>query len=435
MKLSLLIPSRNNVEFLKLCYSSIRKNQGNHFVEILVLDDKSDKDTTWEWCLETMKLDSNFKAFKNERKERLGISSGFKFLSQQATQDVIGHFHADMFMIGGTLDEIEKELFVFYEDFDIFDPISGKKTTITDRKSPNNKKVVCLTRIEPPIYDNPGLYPEKIIWKDAPIEIEDWDEQKILDFLPDAKKLWNDKRTGGHFVPFFMFRDEYLKLGGNDIDNFPKQAREDSDFAFRLVLADYNTIQIPTFVYHFASRGNRRSKDNNGTWQDSEEWQIINRNSERNFIRKWQTFHPLHDAELSPRRPKVYNIGFKVENLSVYALYFIEPWCKFIQIHNVNDARIIEEYIQSEQINTTVNLFEKFSSSELTTDIIVEFNCDRLFKSDLKLLEQLSMILEDSGEIGKFKLGNLNITVKSLQTYEQNLIICKNTPISLNETN
>ena len=88
MNLSLLIPSRNNLEFLKLCYSSIRKNQGNHFVEILVLDDKSDKDNTWEWCLETMQLDPNFKAFKNNRTERLGISGGFKFLSQQATQDV-----------------------------------------------------------------------------------------------------------------------------------------------------------------------------------------------------------------------------------------------------------------------------------------------------------------------------------------------------------
>lgn len=80
MNISLLIPSRNNIEFLKLAYSSIRKNQGNHYVEILVLDDKSDKDNTWEWCEEIMQIDPNFKAFKNNRKERLGISGGFKFL-------------------------------------------------------------------------------------------------------------------------------------------------------------------------------------------------------------------------------------------------------------------------------------------------------------------------------------------------------------------
>ena len=80
MNISILIPSRNNLEFLKLAYSSIRKNQGNHFVEILVLDDKSDKDNTWECCLETMQNDPNFKDFKNNRKERLGISGGYKFL-------------------------------------------------------------------------------------------------------------------------------------------------------------------------------------------------------------------------------------------------------------------------------------------------------------------------------------------------------------------
>ena len=41
MKISLIIPSRNNLKYLKWSYDSIRKNQGNHEVEICVADDAS----------------------------------------------------------------------------------------------------------------------------------------------------------------------------------------------------------------------------------------------------------------------------------------------------------------------------------------------------------------------------------------------------------
>lgn len=412
MNISILIPSRNNLEFLKLAYSSIRKNQGNHFVEILVLDDKSDKDNTWEWCLETMQTDPNFKAFKNNRKERLGISGGYKFLSQQATQDVIGHFHADMFMVEGTLNAVERYLFssgIFEGKYD---------------------KVVCLTRIEPPIYTEPGLYPEKIIWEDAPIEIEDWNEQKFLDFLPTAKKMWNGKITAGHFVPFFMFREEYLKLGGVDSDNYKFQAREDSDHAFRMVLAGYKTIQIPTFVYHFASRGNRRAKDNSGTWKDSPEWQEIDRISTRNFIRKWGSFHPLHDEFLKPRRPNKFNIGFKIVNCSLDLLHLLEPWCNILECDLSLDER--KTYCEREQINTKFNLIQKLFNNGLSfCDIWVEIDGQRFGEQEWKYIQQLSEIINESGEIGEFELGNLKIKITAMNHYENDLIVCKNEPINL----
>ena len=47
MKISFIQPSRNNLKYLKWSYNSIRKNQGNHEVEICVADDAS-TDGTWE---------------------------------------------------------------------------------------------------------------------------------------------------------------------------------------------------------------------------------------------------------------------------------------------------------------------------------------------------------------------------------------------------
>ena len=51
MEISFIIPSRNNKKYLEWAYNSIRKNQGNHKVEICVADDFSE-DGTKEWCKE-----------------------------------------------------------------------------------------------------------------------------------------------------------------------------------------------------------------------------------------------------------------------------------------------------------------------------------------------------------------------------------------------
>lgn len=451
MKISILIPSRNNLGFLQLAYNSIRKHQGNHFVEILVLDDISDKDGTWDWCEEISSFDLNFKAFQNKRKERLGISSGYKFLSQQATQEVICHFHADMVMTEGTLDAVERELFP--QSFFKHTPHGLEKRSIdlcfrhpvTDiLHFPYFKKVVCLTRIEPPIYNKPGVYPEKIIWAESPPQAENWNDDYFKAFLPKLKNLWNNKTTGGHFAPFFMFREEYNRLGGNDIDNFPKQAREDSDFAFRLVLDGFKTIQIPHFVYHFASRGNRRSQHESGNFIDNPEWQEIEQKSVRNFIRKWGTMK-LHDDDLTPIKPVKYNIGFRIKNCSPAFLWHLEPWCSqcFVSFAlGYSDIYEICEYIKIEQSNTTVDIESKITP-ELSDpdkwtepDIWVDIDIEKISEFEYNrfqtgYLQNLSEIITQSGEIGQFELGNLKITINAMNHYENDLIVCKNEPISL----
>ena len=45
--ISFIIPSRNNLRYLKWCYKSIRKNLG-HIHEICIADDASE-DGTLEW--------------------------------------------------------------------------------------------------------------------------------------------------------------------------------------------------------------------------------------------------------------------------------------------------------------------------------------------------------------------------------------------------
>lgn len=380
------MPSRNGAEFLEWSYNSIRKNQGNHIVEILVLDDNSDKDNTWEWCEKVMIEDPYFKAFRNTSSERLGISGGHKYLSDQATMDVICHWHNDMYLTPGALDAVEKELNL------------------------NQKTCVCLTRIEHSMGYQPG--PEKVIWDNAPLEFNEWSEVSFLSDLPYLKQKWEGKTTKGHFAPYFISAAAYRELGSNDTVTFPLQSREDSDFGFRLVLAGIQTIQIPEFVFHFASRGNRRNKYETNTLNDNPVWVAHNEKATRNFIRKWQTLH-LHDAQLCPTPPERYNVKFILKNATLKLVELLEPWCDVMEV----DIGI-KEYISKEQPNTAFDLFKKFHLEVVPCSVTVHIDGDKFRGDDIIYIQNLSKVITANLQIqnstqlaqfGSMLIGAVNI--------------------------
>jgi glycosyltransferase involved in cell wall biosynthesis len=106
MKISLIVPSRNNLKYLKWSYAAARKNQGNHTVEYCVADDFSN-DGTWEWCQEMMTADSDFKAIRNDGPTRLGHTILYdRLVNEVASHDVCMIYHADMYLCPGALDAI-----------------------------------------------------------------------------------------------------------------------------------------------------------------------------------------------------------------------------------------------------------------------------------------------------------------------------------------
>jgi len=94
--ISLIQPSRNNLKYLKWSYDSVRKNGGPD-IEICVADDFS-SDGTWEWCLERMEADPNFKAIRNEGPTRVGHTILYdKLINEVSTKEIVGIWHADMY--------------------------------------------------------------------------------------------------------------------------------------------------------------------------------------------------------------------------------------------------------------------------------------------------------------------------------------------------
>ena len=88
------------------------------------------------------------------------------------------------------------------------------------------------------------------------------------------------------------------------------------------------------------------------------------------------------------------------------------------------------EYVKEEQPNTQFDLDEKIKLyghnkiSELH-DICVEFNAEQLNNENFQVLVNLSKMLQDSGEIGEMEYDIFKFYIKSLETYEKNLVVCK----------
>jgi len=399
-KISFIQPSRNNLKYLKWSYESIRKNLDEGH-EICWADDFSD-DGTWEWMQEIAEKDKNVKIHRNEGPTRLGHTILYDTLVDMATNDIIMIYHADMYACP-------------YMDLEVL-----RKLT--------RGSVVSATRIEPPLHPDG---PEKIL-KDFGIEPEEFNEKELLEFVEGDLEHSDEKYTQGIFAPWAMYKDDFLAIGGHD-PLYAPQSKEDSDIFNRFVLAGYETIQTwQGFVYHMTCRGSR-FKDGamrNPAGQvfmknrESSEWLAQNLRSTRNFIRKWG--HMVkHDKYLKPIIPPKYDIGFVVEHCDSNMLKELEPWCSDIYGDWVGHKGFgVNKYIEEEQPNTKFKLSNKLHShhTKPINDIVISFDAQKLTPQNFQIIVNISEMLADSGEIGDMEYDIFKFSIKSLKTYEKELI-------------
>jgi glycosyltransferase involved in cell wall biosynthesis len=397
MQISFIIPSRNNYRFLKWSYDSIRKNQGNHDVQICVADDAS-TDGTWEWCQETMQRDKHFQAIRNDGPERQGlVILNDRLVNEVAKHDLCIIYHADMYLCPGALDAIEKHL--------------------------KEKTIVSLTRIEPPLHP-PG--PEKIL-RDFGVEPEEFKEQDLLNDLKNHPLYIKAKTTEGIFAPWAFWKSDFHEIGGHD-KLFAPQSKEDSDIFNRFQLNGVRFTQTwEGFVYHMTSRGSRFNPAAGGApGKDSPEWLHTTTVNMRNFIRKWGTA-VKHDQYMKPIISPKYNIGIKLKNGNLQLLELLEPWCDTIYTQETFTVGRAWDYVEKEQENTLFDLSERIVpyDNEMNNDILVEIDGTTFIEPDFGNIRQLADIIQDTGELGEFELGNLKISIFNIESYERDLIVRK----------
>jgi len=387
-KITFCIPSKDNLRYLKTCIPSIRKYAFRKDHDIIVFVD-SDNDGTVEW-LDEVKEEYNIQYYVNPRLgyELYGIGRAYDYCIEKSTTDIFMIFHADM-MLGRDAD---------LKAFNHLKP----------------KTVVCSTRVEPPLHPNNG---EKIL-KDFGVWPEKFQELEFDNYV--NKCLNETKVTEGIFAPWMMYKDEFLALGGHD--PIMHSCREDSDIFNRMHLDGFKFVQPwNSLVYHLTGRG---AGSFDGDPERHKKWQADMNKSTLEFIRKWGHFIK-HDPLMKPIIPPKYDIGFIVKNVrDLQLIEALEPWCSTIYVDEGNVSTMIKNYINLEQPNTSFDLNERVKpfDNEKNNEILVEIDGSKFTQQDFQIIQQLSAILQDSGEIGPFELGNLHIDIIQINTYEKGLI-------------
>tara|TARA_R110001583_G_scaffold106009_3_gene254087 strand:- start:1988 stop:3400 length:1413 start_codon:yes stop_codon:yes gene_type:complete len=412
MKISLIQPGRNNLKYLKWSYESIRRNQGNHTVEICVADDNS-TDGTWKWAQKMMRKDPHFIAIKNPYGVRLGHTILYDELVKVSSHDICMIYHADMYLCPGALDAIEQNI---------------KEGTI-----------VSLTRIEPPLHPDG---PEKVI-ADFGIEPEEFREREFLKWFEgpvDSTGGYQPKHDGpteGIFAPWAFYKKDFQEINGHD-PLFAPQSKEDSDIFNRFQLNGVKFTQTwEGCVYHMTCRGSRfadgakRNPDGKVFMKNREtdEWLAQNERSTRNFIRKWGHFCK-HDNLMKPIIPPKFEIGILLSNCTLELVKLLEPWCSILY----TCPNTVDDYLFEEQSNTIVNLKEKlqiYSKDNEQPDILIQVNKDNQFTNqDFGYIQQMPEIINNDIEnLSKelpceFELGNLKITINDINNINDILITC-----------
>ena len=385
-KISLIIPSYGNKQHLINAYESVRRYYKD--VEMVLINDGSEDDT-FEW-LENL---SDNNVIKINSKERKGHTYFYDEGMKVASNDIVGIIHADMIIGPNYIENMMKHL--------------------------EPGKVVCATRVEPPIHPA-GL--EKIV-KDFGMDWNDLKIDKFEQWCLDTQTHEKDNITRGIFAPWILYREDHFAIGGHD-QTFAPYGYEDSDIFNRWILAGYEMVQSrDAFVYHLTCRGHRWSK---GVGIVNDDYEAQMKRCRRDFIRKWGDWIHNDEYQYPIINPK-YDIGFIIKNPTLQLVSELEPWCSNVYIEGHRLASIdLVEYMEKEP--SFYNIKSKFKPvlAEVDNDILIELDCTRLTQQDFTNIQKLPAIISNDKELGSgtFTLGNLNITINNIKTYERELIKC-----------
>jgi hypothetical protein len=221
-------------------------------------------------------------------------------------------------------------------------------------------RITAYTRVEPPTFPNefPG---KKVV--DCGTDLASFNYQKFLDIKIEHDLIEPVGPFGGAQMFFGCMKEDYLGIDGYTFRLFC----EDDDLHLRHKLAGYEQKVSSAHVYHFVSKTSRTG-----------DYQPIEVESNRKFVKKW---------------------GFRKSH------------------HNIvyNKKLIINVPLD----NTTEDVLKCwFNEGE---DIIVELN-NNFTEDDYNYIQQLNDIIKETNDTGVFELGNLKITVNSLEEQQNKYI-------------
>ena len=249
---SIIIPTWNNLKYIKKCVESIRRH--SHFKNEIILHINEGRDGTLEWVKEN-------KISYSHSKHNAGVCYGFNAPSVLASSDLLILMDDDMYVtpdwdlhLKNEVDKVGHNYFT----------ISG--TMIEHTQSPNK----C------------------VIYKDYGKDVDSFREEE---FLADYNNLKFKDWTGGNWYPLVIHKQIWTLIGGLSIE-FSPGMYSDPDFMKKLwhVGVRYLKGTEKCKVYHFTSKSTGRIKKNNGRKQFALKWNVNNSTFNKFYLRMGEEF-------------------------------------------------------------------------------------------------------------------------------------------------
>jgi len=231
---SILIPTWNLLDYLKICIESIQKN--SFFPRQIIVIVNEGNDGTLEWIEQQKDIDYIY-APKN-----IGICCALNACRSMLTTDYIVYANDDMYF----LPNWDKAL------FDEIDKIGHKRFMISGTMiEPFGNNPCCVIAD----YGNtPGTFREN-------------------DLLQDYKSLYREDWSGSCWPPNIMHVDCWDMVGGMSVEFSPGMASDHDlvrkfwEVGVRVFIGKGNSL-----VYHFGSRSTKRIKKNKGSKTFTLKW-------------------------------------------------------------------------------------------------------------------------------------------------------------------
>ncbi len=254
---SILIPTWNNLEMLKLCVRALRVH--SHYTHQIILHINEGSDGTRAWA-EAEKIDYTWS------EKNIGICTAVNQAFGLAKNEFIVYMNDDMYTLPDWDVPLVKEI-ISISNFGF--QTSESEIESTEIRNTNSIPLFMLsgTMIEPFQRNNDcqivGVYGRST---------EDFQEEKLLrEYKNFEKSDW----SGACWPPNVVSRQAWLLIGGFSIE-FSPGMYSDPDFAMKLWAVGCRIFRGigDSRVYHFQARSTGRVKKNNGRIQFMQKWRL-----------------------------------------------------------------------------------------------------------------------------------------------------------------
>ena len=250
---SILIPSWNNLDYLKCCVESLQKN--STFDHQLIVHVNEGKDGTLEW-IQRQNLSYSYSS------ENVGVCFGFNSPATLAESDYLVFSDDDFYFAPGWDEILLKEIQAVGHDYFC---ISG---TMIEHSPTGYNSIMA-----------PYNYGKTV---------KEFNEEK---FLAEYKSLPFQDWMGSTWYPMVISKKVWMLIGGLSIEFSPGMA-SDPDMMMKLWMLGvrYYKGVSDSRVYHFTSRSTSRVKRNDGNKQFLLKWGLSKSTFYEFYLRMGQPF-------------------------------------------------------------------------------------------------------------------------------------------------